>query len=146
MRIPRTLAISLTTLAAGLAIAVPAHAGTDGPGGAVSEGGSVKVTWTWAGPGSIKDVDMEVRDSRCDAQGTYARMVFEQRNANSVEGEPRWNRIGCNGAQPFNNLEFRSGFDVTGFFVKHCTDSNSNNKADPGDHCGRSGVVDNPKS
>ncbi len=146
MRIRRMFAVGITALAGVVTLAGPAQAGIDGPGGAVSEGGSVKITWTWDGPGSIKDVDMEVRDGRCDAQGTYAQMVFEQRNANATVGEARWNRIGCNGAQPYNDLQFRSGFDVTGFYVKHCTDSNADNKVDLADACGRSGVVDNPKS
>lgn len=145
MRIPRTLTVGITTLAATLAIAAPAHAGTDGPGGAVSEGGSVKITWTWAGPGKITDIDMEVRDSRCDGRGTYARMVYLKRNS-FHDGDPNWNRTTCNSGVAYNNLHYPSNFDITGFIVEHCTDSNANKLVDPADHCGRSGVVDNPKS
>lgn len=145
MRIRRTLTVGIATLAGLVALTGPAHAGTDGPGGAVSEGGSVKITWTWAGPGTINDIDMEVRDSRCDAQGTYARMYFVRKNDTKV-GETYWNRAGCNGGVPYNNLEFRGNFDITGFYVQHCTDSNADKTVDPADHCGRSGVVDNPKS
>lgn len=145
MRIPRTIALGITTLAGVVALAGPAYAGTDGPGGAVSEGGSVKITWTWAGPGSIKDIDMEVRDSRCDAQGTYARMTYVRKN-DTLDGDPYWNRTSCNSGVAYNDLAFPSNFDITGFYVQHCTDSNANNKVDPADHCGRSGVVDNPRS
>lgn len=144
MRMTRTVGLAAATLASMAVLAWPAHAGTDGPGGAVSEGGSVKITWTWAGRGVINDIDMEVRDSRCDAQATYAQMMFVRVN-DTVPGEVRWNKDGCLGSEPHRDLEYRSNFDITGFYVRHCTDSNGDGKANAGDNCGQSGVVDNPR-
>lgn len=145
MRTSRALLITTAVLVSVVGLAGPAQAGTSGPGGASSEGGSASLTWTWAGPGSMNDIDLQVLDNRCDARGTYAQLVFERRPGYTPRTTPpRWNKIGCNGAQPYNDLTFSDDFDLVGFYVRSCTDSNTNNKADGGDNCGRSGTVPNP--
>lgn len=71
----RTYLVAAMTAAALVTLTLtagPAHAGTDGPGGASSVGGSTSMTWTWAGRGTITDIDMQVLDTRCDKAGSNA--------------------------------------------------------------------------
>lgn len=66
-------------------------------------------------------------------------------DGHNVSLPPRWNNDGCKDTAIYNDLDYGGNFDITGFFVRSCTDGNGDNKADSADDCGRSGVVDNPK-
>ncbi|MGH3886055.1 MAG: hypothetical protein ACRDSZ_05675 [Pseudonocardiaceae bacterium] len=136
--------IATVTLASMLTLAGTASA--DGPVNASSEGGSATATYTWAGPGSMNNIDLKVADTRCDTRGSYAKFVFIRRDHGTKETDARWNRIGCNKTQGYNDLSWSDGFDTDGFYLVSCTDSNSNDKEDDGDQCGSSATIDNPLS
>lgn len=144
MRTSRALLTATVALASMLILAGTAAA--DGPVNASSEGGSATATYTWAGPGSMNNIDLKVVDTRCDGKASYAKFVFIRRDHGKQETETRWNWIGCNETKPHNDLSWTDGFDTEGFYLVSCTDSNNSNKADGGDQCGQSATIDNPLS